>query len=54
MKKKINTLLTLLGISASIIGVIGLLQNNDKLLPIAFVLFIATIIVYGISMKVKK
>lgn len=53
MKKKLNTLLTLLGISASIVGFIGFSQNNDTLFPIAFVLFIAAIIVYGILLKVK-
>lgn len=53
MKKKLNTLLILLGISASIVGIIGFSQNNDTLLPIAFVLLVAAIIVYGVLLRVK-
>ena len=54
MVKKLNIILVILGISASIIGIIGFSQNNNTLLPIAAVLLIATGVIYLLSLFSQK
>ena len=53
-KLKLNLILIVLGVSASIIGFIGFVQNNDTLLPIATVIFILSAIIYVITLFIEK
>lgn len=53
MEKK-YIILILLGSSAFLVGMIGMINNNKNLLPVAGVLFIATVIIYTTTLLKKK
>jgi uncharacterized membrane protein len=46
MLKKLNVILFILGFSAFVVGLVGMLNRDTSLLPLAGLLFILTGIVY--------
>jgi hypothetical protein len=54
MEKKLNIILIILGISAFTVGLIGMVNRDDRLLPVAGLLIIATGLVYGITLYIKS
>ena len=54
MEKKLNIILILLGLSAFIVGMFGMLNRNNDLLPLAGILFLITGILFIIILYTKK